>query len=202
MKKKLFDVLKILFFALIIVVIWAFLEYRSGISKPVDEDGQAKVFTVEPGDGVKKIAADLAAEGLIRSGFYFEAYIRNNDLAQRLQAGSYELSPAMNIKQIAEVMSEGRVVKNERQIKIIEGWNNKQIAEYLEKEGLFSKEEFLAAVRDKSRYIKDYDFLAEIPESYDMEGYLFPDTYSIYRDASVDDVIRKMLDNFDRQVGV
>ncbi|MEK7149015.1 MAG: endolytic transglycosylase MltG, partial [Patescibacteria group bacterium] len=39
--------------------------------------------------------------------------------------------------------------------------------------------------------------------SYDgnpLEGYLFPDTYRLYKDASADDVIRKMLGNFDRKL--
>ena len=39
-----------------------------------------------------------------------------------------------------------------------------------------------------------------MPIGVDLEGYLFPDTYRIYNDASADDILEKMLDNFDTKL--
>ena len=49
----------------------------------------------------------------------------------------------------------------------------------------------------------DYDFLATLPESASLEGYLFPDTYRFPVFASSAElVIASFLDNFERKVGV
>ena len=65
-------------------------------------------------------------------------------------------------------------------ITIIEGWNLKDIAKYLEKQGI--------VVRD-----------GLAPE---LEGYLFPDTYEISPEDGIDEIIKIMLDNFDKKAGL
>jgi UPF0755 protein len=86
--------------------------------------------------------------------------------------------------------------KEEIKVTILEGWNLDDIALYLESLGLFSQEEFIEAS------LKDYDygFLADKPEGHSLEGYLFPDTYRLFIDASAEDVIKKMLNNFDKRL--
>ena len=46
----------------------------------------------------------------------------------------------------------------------------------------------------------DYDFLLSKPRNLDLEGYLFPDTYRIFRDASIKDVVQRTLNNFDQKL--
>ncbi len=91
----------------------------------------------------------------------------------------------------------------ETQVTIIEGWSNAEIAAYLEKQGLFSKDDFLTAIKkfDTSEYP-----LIKLPSDTPtgaqskLEGYLFPDTYRFAKDATPEDVIDKMLANFSNRV--
>lgn len=75
----------------------------------------------------------------------------------------------------------------------IEGWTTEDIAEELEKKGLFSKQEFIDAAEkfDSSKFP-----LVERPRSATLEGYLFPDTYRFAKNFTPDQVISKMLANF------
>src|SRR5688572_7860444 len=80
----------------------------------------------------------------------------------------------------------------------IEGWTIQETGEYLEKQGMFSKDEFIDALNkfDES----EFPLLAR-PEKMDLEGYLFPDTYRVVKDATPDEVITKMLANFSSRLG-
>ena len=62
-------------------------------------------------------------------------------------------------------------------ITIPEGINIRQIGEIFEKNGMFSKSEFVGAAEGE-------------------EGYLFPDTYRFYKYATPQDAILKMKENF------
>ena len=199
-KTSKFKIVKLIIFVLLIFIAWKVFDYNQGVNTPKDQEGKRVLFTVEKGQGVKTISANLESQGLIRSKSYFETYVKNKKIAEKLKAGVYELYSNMSIKEIAELMATGQTLKNERDIKIIEGWNNLDIAEYFEKEMLFSKEEFMAEVKNKEKYAHKFNFIAEIPDPYDMEGYLFPDTYRIYKDAGVGDVVNKMLTNLERKL--
>jgi len=100
-----------------------------------------------------------------------------------LQAGEYLINPSFNVKEIAQKISRGDTLK-EREVTIVEGWNLKDIAEYFEKEEIFSSEEII----EKSN---NFEF---------SEGYFFPDTYRIGRNDSVEDVFNRMLLNFEKKV--
>ena len=50
------------------------------------------------------------------------------------------------------------------------------------------------------RLKNEYDFLMNVPDQLGLEGFLFPDTYRLYRDASASDVIHRLLDNFGQKV--
>src|SRR5690606_13794389 len=70
--------------------------------------------------------------------------------------------------------------------------------------GVLTKEEWLeaAATTDSRTLIpnKNYPLLADKPAKATLEGYLFPDTYRIFKDASAAQIIEKMLDNIESKV--
>ncbi|OIO07230.1 endolytic transglycosylase MltG [Candidatus Falkowbacteria bacterium CG_4_10_14_0_2_um_filter_41_15] len=89
-------------------------------------------------------------------------------------------------------------VRQEKVITVIEGWNIKQIDNYLVEQGVKLDGQLADfKVRD---YKSDYDFLADAPAGADLEGYLFPDTYRVFASTTADDVAQKMLNNFSSKV--
>ncbi len=90
------------------------------------------------------------------------------------------------------------MVRPEKVITIIEGWNIKQIDNYLSEQGV--KTDRKLASFKVSDYQADYDFLTDAPAQADLEGYLFPDTYRIFASTTADEIARKMLSNFESKV--
>ena len=66
-------------------------------SRPVE-------FAIEAGTPARQIAEDLEQAGVIDDALLFEAYVRVNGLASKLEAGQFVLSPNMTIPEIAEAL--------------------------------------------------------------------------------------------------
>lgn len=105
------------------------------------------------------------------------------------------------------------LLKPEDTIRILEGWTSRDIGQYFEENGRWQSEEFLEVAgfpqvdyRDNKKlppipdFSLNYSFLADKPEYYGLEGYLFPDTYRVYASSTVTEVIEKMLANFDQKL--
>ncbi len=181
---------------LVLAVILA-VSFYSLILMPLDMLSEEEtVFVVKPGEGLRDIALNLERENLIRSANFFQGYALWQRVAGNLKAGNYVLSPSMNVPQIVDKLFRGEVVKET--ITIIEGWNLRQIASYFESRDLFKEEEFRLAL--EKDFSDEFDFLKDKPADSSLEGYLFPDTYEIRQEESIEQIIKKMLANFDRKL--
>ena len=136
----------------------------------------------------------------------FKLYVDLSNKTSKLKAGKYKLSRDMDISQIMDELVSGNAAIDTVKITIIEGWDIRKIAKYLvqEKGFQFSEEEFIDAAKVEN--FTEYVFLQDIPEERKkgevgispLEGYLFPDTYLVYEDASPKDIMKKMLDQFEK----
>lgn len=168
-------------------------EAKSLLKKPASTENQEIDFEIEPGWGVREISKKLEGKGLLKSPTIFLVYLKYKGLSSSIKAGNYLLNKNMNIIQVVEVLTQGKV----KSIKIIvpEGWRLEEIAAYLEKENVVSSKEFLEAA--KKNY--NYDFLKDKPADQNLEGYLFPDTYFLSANPSADQIVEKMLENFSKK---
>jgi len=153
-------------------------------------------FTIEKGWTNDVIAANLKKLGLIRSSYFFKLYALMSFKHVQMQAGEYDLSPKMSIHDIANKMAFGKIAENN--IVILEGWTIKTIGQYLESKDICKQENFVYAANKE--YSGDFDFLIDKPKSSSLEGYLFPDTYGISKDATCEDIIGLMLSNFSKKL--
>ncbi|MFA4941921.1 MAG: endolytic transglycosylase MltG [Patescibacteria group bacterium] len=199
--------------ALAIIALVCFFVYENGINSSVSKEGEDVGFSVSKGEIVQTIGENLKKANLINSQFYFETYVKRNSLESKFQAGEYILNPRLTIKEIVKVLTKGETLSDEKIIKIIEGWNTREISQYFEREGMFQSEELLELVGfpqvdyrnnkempNPKDYSSSFEFLQDKPSYYGLEGYLFPDTYRIFKDASLDDIVLKMLSNFDKKL--
>lgn len=141
------------------------------------------------------VAALLSQNGLIRNQKVFLFYCRQQGLDKQLKAGLYELSRSMSVPQLAGKIAEGSV--KSRTMTIPEGYTVKQIGDLLVKEKICTQQQWVAALTA----VGDYDFLpprTTTPERR-LEGYLYPDTYSIDEASSAQDILSMMLDHFQSQ---
>jgi len=195
---------------LVFLLFWLGAWFWQGIYFPKNPDSQSQaIFLIKRGEGLRDIALNLAREGLIKSKFFFELFTFVKKSHTNLLAGVYELSPAMNIPEILQKFTKGEVVKEK--ITIVEGWDLKDIGYYFESKGMSQTQEFfeiagvpgIIASEDllsKKDFSEEFEFLKEKPKNISLEGYLFPDTYEIQKDESLEEILRKMLQNFDRKI--
>ena len=176
---------------IILVAIFFFL-----LKVPLDQKAQAKNFEIKKGQGAREIAAGLKQDNLIRSSSIFLIYVLVTGKSAKLNEGIYELSGKMNISEIVGQIS----LKKPEEIKItiIEGWRIEEIATELEKNNLCSEENFIEAL--SLPWTNEFDFLADRPRDAGLEGYLFPDTYFFGPKTSAEEIVRKMLKNFDQKI--
>ncbi len=170
------------------------------LAQPAGTDRTPVLFTIEPGESVASVARRLEAAGLITDAELFRRYLRYHRLDVRMQAGQFRLAPNMNMMEIARRLQRGQAPGV--LVTVPEGWRAGQIADMLERTGVMSGEAFLREVEAgaaAAAALGDYAFLADLPAGASLEGYLFPDTYELPEQATPEDLLRRMLDNFDQK---
>lgn len=158
----------------------------------------AKAVIIAPGLGSRKIADLLGREGIIRSPETFVLWASLLGKSYQLKPGAYTFD-AESISGILKRLVRGGA--NEWEITIPEGWSTREIARYLEGEGITPAEKFLKiATSPPTALPLRFPFLNGRPKGATLEGYLFPDTYRIFKDATTEDIVFAMLANFGKKV--
>jgi UPF0755 protein len=142
-------------------------------------------------------------EGLISSTAAFKVYVDFVGKANSLKAGTYIFSKNMSVKQIVEELCEGNAPKATVTFTVPEGYTIVGIGKVLMEKGLLSNEADLLEVARTGSAFTNFAFINDVASmssvasrAYVLEGYLFPDTYEVYADASVETIIIKMLNRF------
>lgn len=172
---------------------------------PADTTNHMQIaFNVESGQSLTRVANNLEAAGLIRNRTVFKYYCDFAGMGQKIQAGSYVLTPSMTMSQIAEQLTMGDGNPIVRNITLIPGWTLEEFAAKLVEDGVLADSaEFLELCRTGTAF-KDYYYIADVLTSknvnqrkYVLEGYLAPDTYEVYVTATAEDIIRRLLSQTD-----
>ncbi len=155
-----------------------------------------RTLVVEPGTDAGTILARLEDRGLIPDARLARAYLVYGLGDPPLKAGEYRFDEPLSTVGVLDKLIRGDVVLH--QVTVVEGLTLEETADALAQAGFGDRDAFLAAMRDP-RSIADLD-----PAAQDLEGYLFPETYSFTRGASageiVDAMVRTFHDRFEARV--
>ena len=136
-------------------------------------DGKRKVlFEIARGHGAVSVSRALQKEGLIHDASDFRMLLRWTRRSSGLKAGVYELHDGMSAREIADILTEGRV--RMLNLTIPEGWNRKQIGDYLAEKKIVEDRASFLALTERSDVLAKHKISGS-----STEGYLFPDTYSV-----------------------
>ncbi len=169
--KRLIALVTILLFLAVVSLFW----WQNGLLSANSSDKTPKIFVVEKGQGVKEIAYSLKKEGLIRDPIVFFLLVKQQSLDKQIQAGDFRLNPSMSAQEIASNLTHGTL---DIWVTIPEGVRADEIADLLKAKIPSYNETWRETLNQN-------------------EGYLFPDTYLIPRDASVTMVVSLLRNNFD-----
>lgn len=156
---------------------------------PLSTSQRSILITVPSGASAKEIGELLQSQSVIRASWAFEWYVRNNNVRDRLQAGTYSLRPSQNVQEIIEVITHGKVSVSK--VTIYPGKRVDQVRESLINDG-FSPEAVDVAL-DPALY-SGSPALSDKPKEANLEGYLYPETFEKTVDTKPETIIRASLD--------
>lgn len=154
------------------------------------------VYAAKKGMGDEEIAKELQDQGIIKSKLFFQIYVNVIGKHANLQAGSYVVSSSMSVAQIAQKFIAGDVIKDN--VTLLEGWDSRDIAKYLEGKNIFKKDDFLASIN--SDFTQDFEVLKDKPKNISLEGYIFPDTYQISLGEKPEDFLKNTISNLEKKL--
>ena len=169
----------------------SFWIFRS-VNAAVTHDKAGQYIKIEKGTTPSETLAKLAAEGIITSEFAANMYLRTFGDASKWQAGEFQFQSPISTAQVFKELEKGE----ERTIKLTipEGFTRFDIAKRI-----VEKLPQTPPVDDKAiiTMMDDISMIRDIaPEAKNLEGYMYPTTYNVPRDATLQDVIKMMVEQF------
>ncbi len=178
-------------FLVILVSYWALI-------KP--PEGQAHIgIHIKPGSTAEEIGRSLKEKQVIRSPWVF-AITAQWKGQEKFTSGNYVLRQGMSVSGALERLAAGPII-TEYTVTIPEGFTIEQIVERLSNETKIDSAEFarLAKTGAKDQHFRRYEFLSANP-NVTLEGHLFPKTYTITENTSAKDLVKLMLDQYEKEV--
>jgi UPF0755 protein len=158
----------------------------------------SKKFVVKAGDGLSLVSKNLAKEGIIKNSNIFKVYLYLRGWQNDIQAGEYVFE-ASSVFGVAQKLVQGKA-QNERDLRFIEGWSAADIADYLIKEKIIGKrDDFLNETRNAKKWQEQFPFLKDAG-AINLEGFLFPDTYRVFKTATPAEIVARTLENFNNKM--
>ena len=171
----------------------------------VGRSSETVVVTVQDGATVNDIAQMLKDDGIIKNPKFFRLFSKISKTDSLFIAGDHEVRADMAYETLIKALTSDAISdENAVSVTFVEGTTLPEAAEALEIEGVCNADDFIEAFNKADNYGLEYEkhmpAFSNNSKFYKMEGYLFPDTYTFYKDMSPDLVCQKILKNFDSKI--
>ncbi len=189
----------IVVFALLVIVIailiGAVYWVLNSVNTPHEHDKANQFVKIEKGSTPKEIIAKLSEQGIIASYSATMIYVKTFADGSKLQAGEYQFASPITPLQVLKELEKGETLTTK--LTIPEGFTRfdiaKRIAEKFPQNPPADAKAILALMDDTS-LIKDIS-----PTAQNLEGYMYPSTYSFPRVSAAKDIIKTMVDEFKKK---
>lgn len=142
---------------------------------PASSDKTLQPFVISKGESFTDITKDLSKASLIKSSFVFSTYAKRSGAVEKVQAGTFKLSPSMSVEEILKTISANPV---DNWVTLLEGWRVEEMADKLNDVIGLDRKAFLKVAK---------------------EGFMFPDTYLFPKEYSAQQITKIMQDNFNQK---
>ena len=194
------------------------LRYAESALQPVDPSSkQYMTVQIPDGSNAQEIGSTLEKSGVIKNGLIFTLYVKYKNYNE-LKSGYYNLQKSMSVEDVIKELQKGGTPEPQEvtlaNLTIPEGYTLEQIAQTVgQLQGDFKEpltaEAFLAKVQDETFIAQEVakypNLLESLPAKdsgvrYRLEGYLFPATYTIKENTTVESLIDEMLAAMDKNL--
>lgn len=187
--KRIIRVARIFVIMIIIITIWQCFKI---VDTPLKINNE-EIVEVAEGDSFYGILDKLSEEGKIKNKFLVKLYLKICGIKPEVLEGTYKLNKSMTLNEFVNLLTDSN--KDKVYITIPEGYTIDDIAEKLEENNICNSKEFIDSV-------KNYElpkYISNNPKKrYNLEGFLFPDTYSFNKNENADFIIKTMLNRFEK----
>jgi UPF0755 protein len=173
---------------------WAYQD----LTTPVAHDKANQYIEIPRGSSPSEIISRLNAEGILNSALPVQLYLRFSDKASNLKSGEYRFASPITPLGVIKKLEEGEERVN--RLTIIEGWTRFEIAKEIAEKfpptaaGQTTNPADVMLLLNDTSLITDFD-----PAAKNLEGYLYPDTYSLPREYTPKQVVKALVDRFKKE---
>lgn len=165
------------------------------VTHPAVMNGETSELTIPSGFSARAITGLLQTHNILLRPRTFLAYVTVSGVRDDLKAGTYTLHRGMAVRELTNILVQGTNIDTIHRVTIREGWTSDDIATFMRNEG-FVMDGFERIVKNGDITVLPDVLQKGKPASATLEGFLFPDTYEFYRDATSEDVVAKILLNW------
>lgn len=175
--------------------IWDCADDAAALTRP-DETVEIRI---DDEDDLDSIAAKLKSAGAIEKEWLFKFYCKFSHSENYFDPGIYNINLTYDYHALVNNLMAGAATRETTTVMVMEGLDCFEIFDLLEENGVCSRRDLEDAA---ANYNFEYGFLSQLPfgEPNRLEGYLFPDTYHFYLNDEPENVLEKLLDNFNRKM--
>jgi UPF0755 protein len=165
------------------------------LTQPANPDGTEVSLTINSGESVPSIIGKLWEAGLISNPGAYRSYLQYTGLDTSLKAGNYKLSPGLTAIEITQAIQSS--ISADITLTILPGWRLEEIANSLPTSGFeITAEEFYQVTHS---HPDGYTFSPCLGDD-SLEGYLFPGSYTVPRQTTIEELLPQVLMNFESHV--
>ncbi len=177
--------------AVLAVSAYLFYHYQTmqtWMNTPLNSDETPVVVSIEPGQSVRGALRQLIVAGLVKDEPYTAYLGKVGPPVAPVQTGEYELNSSMSPLEMLNVMAQGKVKLYS--VTVPEGLRWKAVFQRFVLAGFGKLDDYQARTPGKTL---EMEF--DLPS---IEGYLFPETYSIPRGTKPYKIITLLVEAFNR----
>lgn len=164
----------------------------------VNPEDESKITVEIPeGSSTGSIARILYENNLIKDQNVFKYYAKKTRADSQLRAGSFTLSKDMSMDKLLEVLINGGTSGNTVNITVIEGLTLKETAKSISEQMGLNYDVLVGLMENADKYREDYQFLKDNPGIKDLQGYLLPETYNVYKSSDEEGIVKMLITQFD-----
>ena len=174
---------------------WKFADDVLALTRP---DENVEIVINENYD-LDEVAASLKEAGSIEYEWLFKLYCKVTGSEHYFDPGVYTINKTFDYHAIVNGLMAGASTRETITLMIVEGADSFDIFDLLEKNGVCTREKLEQAAAE---YPYEYDFLRTVSTGTPnrLEGYLFPDTYQFYLMDEPENVLGRLLRNFNAKL--
>ncbi len=170
--------------------------FKSATSHPFRGNDEI-VVEVKNGYTFYNILEDLDNKQAIINPNLIKAYVKLNNISPKIIPGKFKVPSSSTIDEFVKILQNPNLTGNDVTVTIPEGYDIEAMGKVFEEKGFFSKNDFIKAVKEYSlpSYVEKRE-----GRKYDLEGFLFPDTYKFNKGITPIEVVKIMNDKFNEEI--